>query len=348
MAVVSKRSNPVQEFESLLRDIRAHRFAPVYFLVGEEAFFIDKLAEALIEELLPAEERDFNLVQFYGAETTPEVVIAEARNLPFGAEKKVVCLREAQQMKNVGNLELYFKSIPETSVLIVCHKYKPIDGRTKLASLVKKHGVLFESKALYVSEVPAFAAQYASKKGLKLTNEASHIMADLLGADLMKLTSEIDKLAVNIPVGQQQAVVEKEAVLDAVGMSRVFNIFELQDALVKKDARQAIMIAKYFYKNEKENPMVVVLSSLFRFFSQLMLAYYSPEKTASGIAAWLGVKEWQVERTFFPAMKNYSGVKVMKIIGEIRLADARLKGVEAGPASRNEDLLTQLVWFILN
>ncbi len=347
MATVSKR--PMQEYESLLREIRAHRFAPVYVLAGEEAYFIDKLAEALIEELLPAEEeRDFNLVQFYGAETTPDVIMAEARNFPFGAARKVVCLREAQQMKNLAQLELYFKSIPETAVLIVCHKYGMLDRRTKLASLVQKYGVLFESKGLYANEISTFAAHYATTKGLKLSVEAAMVISELLGTDLTKLTSEIEKLSVNFSSAQGVVEIDKNMIFDAVGMSRNFNAFELQDALVKKDITQAIKIAKYFYKNEKENPLMKILPVLFKFFSQLMLAYYAPEKSVRGIAAWLGVKEWQVERTFIPAMKNYTGVKVMQIIAEIRAADARSKGVGVGPAARNEDILTPLIWFILN
>lgn len=346
MSAVSKR--PTQEFESLLREIRAHRFAPVYALAGEEAFFIDRLAEALIEELLPAEERDFNLVQFYGAETTPDAVMAEARGFPFGAERKVVCLREAQQLKGLAQLELYFKSIPQTTVLIICHKYGAIDRRTKLATLVQKHGVLFEAKPLYANEIPAFATHYAAKLGLKLSSEAAQVVAELLGTDLSKLTTELDKLAVNFSTAQHGGEISRNVVFDSIGMSREFNGFELQDALVKKDARQAMRIAAYFYKNDREKNLIKILPLLFKFFSQLMLAYYAPEKTVSGIAAWLGVKDWQAERTFIPAMRNYTGVKVMQIIAEIRAADARSKGVGVGPASRNEDILTPLVWFILN
>ena len=347
MATTAKM-RPMQAFDTMMREIRAHRFAPIYALMGEESFFIDKIADALVDELLPPADRDFNLVQLYGADTTVDAVIAEARSFPFGAERKVVIVKEAQQLGNLTRLELYFKNVASSTVLVLCHKHGSIDRRSRLMSHIEKHGAIFESKSLYSSEVPTFIINYAREKQLSLSNDAALVMADLLGTDLSRISTELDKLALQLKPEQKGIAVDRAMVLEQVGMSRTYNPFELQEALIEKDAVRALKIAKFCYKNKKDCPVPMVLSLLFKFFSNLMLAYYAPEKTERGVAAWLGVQDWQAKRTYLPAMRKYTGVKTMKIISELRAADARAKGIGVGAGSREEDILTPLVWFILN
>ncbi|MBO5698879.1 MAG: DNA polymerase III subunit delta [Bacteroidaceae bacterium] len=343
MAIVKKTT---QLYNELAKSIKEHNISPVYALMGEEDFFIDQLANMLIDELLKPEERDFNLVQLFGADTTPSEVIAAAQAYPFGAEKRVVCVREAQQMKHLGTLENYFKAMVPTTVLIICHKHGNIDKRTKLVSYCEKHGCVFESKPLYMTEVVSFAKSYAAEKNVKLDSDAAQVLADLLGTDLSRLITEIDKLLISFPDDSAPKIIQKDMILEHVGMHRTFNPFELQDALVEKNLTRAMEIAKYFYNNNY--PLPATISSLFRFFSLLMLAYYAPEKTPRGIASWLSVKEWQAERVYMAAMKRYTGRKVMQIISELRRVDAQSKGIGVGAGTRGDDLLSPLIWYIIN
>jgi DNA polymerase-3 subunit delta len=214
-----------------------------------------------------------------------------------------------------------------------------------LPSLIEKHGVLFESKYLYADRIPGFVVAYLKRKGIAIEQEAACMVADLVGTKLSKVVNELEKLCVGLPQGQ--TLVTKAQILATVGVSREFNIFELQDALSKKDVSQATKIAMVMAKDERNFYLPSTLTMLFRYFSQLMLAYYAPEKSPAGIASWLGVRDWQVTRNYLPAMKVYSGVKVMNIISKIRETDARCKGIGNGGAS-SEELFSELIHFILH
>lgn len=332
-------------YEDVVRDIMNGTFRPVYCLMGEEEYYIDKIADLLLEKLLTPDEKTFNLFTFYGTEATPEAVVSAARGFPMGAERLVVCLKEAQNMKQLDKLELYFAQLQPTTVLIICHKGGALDRRKKLPTLIEKHGVVFESKPLREDRIPGFVASFLKRKHLTIELEAANMIADLVGTKLSKVVNELEKLCVGLPKGQ--TMVMKDHVLASVGVSRDFNIFELQDALSKKDVSQATRIARVMAQDERNFYLPATLTLLFRFYSQLMLAYYAPEKTPSGIASWLGIRDWQVNRNYLPAMKLYSGVKVMHIISKIRETDARCKGLENGGAS-NAELFSELMYFILH
>ena len=332
-------------YEDVVREIMNGKFHPVYCLMGEEEYYIDKIADLLLEKLLTPDEQAFNLFTFYGTETTPEAVVSAARGFPMGAERLVVCLKEAQNMKQLEKLELYFAQMQPTTVLIICHKGGTLDRRKKLPALIEKNGILFESKPLREDRIPGFVASYLKRKRLAIELEAANMIADLVGTKLSKVVNELEKLCVGLPKGQ--TMVTKDHVLTTVGVNRDFNIFELQDALSKKDVSQAMKIARVMAKDERNFYLPATLTMLFRFYSQLMLAYYAPEKTPMGIASWLGIRDWQVNRNYLPAMKVYSGVKVMHILSKIRETDARCKGIENGGATSAE-LFTELIYFILH
>ena len=332
-------------YEDVVREIMNGKFHPVYCLMGEEEYYIDKIADLLLEKLLTPDEQAFNLFTFYGTEATADAVVSAARGFPMGAERLVVCLKEAQNMKQLDKLELYFAQMQPTTVLIICHKGGNLDRRKKLPALIEKNGVLFESKPLREDRIPGFVASYLKRKGLAIELEAAGMVADLVGTKLTKVVNELDKLCVGLPKGQ--TMVTKEQILATIGVSREFNIFELQDALAKKDVSQATRIARAMAKDEREFYLPATLTMLFRFFSQIMLAYYAPEKSSMGIANWLGVHEWPVKKNIIPAMKVYTGVKVMNIISKIRETDARCKGIENGGAT-NAELFSELIYFILH
>lgn len=331
--------------ETIVRDVQAGKIAPVYYLMGEESYYIDRVADFIVNAVLQPEERDFNLITLFGADTDAETIINTAKGFPMGAQRLVVMVREAQNVAGMEKLEYYLKQPQPSTVLIICHKNGSLDRRKKLAGQIEKVGVLYESKKLYESQLPTFVRDYLKRKKLAIDPAAASMMAEYVGADLNRMAGELDKLCLACPPGLKN--ITPELVERNIGISKEFNIFELQDALAQKDILRVARIAKYFDKNPKQNPIQKTLPSLFRFFSNLMLAYYAPQRTEKGIADWLGQSEWQVKRNVLPAMRNYSGVKVMQIIGEIRRTDARSKGVD-NPSTSSGELMKELLFFILH
>lgn len=387
MAAFSARKASGPTHEEICRDIRAGNVKPIYYLMGEESYYIDRLADFITDTLLKPDERDFNLLTLYGADTDAAGIILAARGYPMGAQRLVVVVREAQNLRDVDRLELYLRQPQPSTVLVLCHKNGTLDRRKKLAGLIEKAGVLYESKKMKDAALPTFITNYLRRRQLAIEPAAAQLLAEYVGSDLNRLASELDKLVIACSSGQvaassgqsatssgqsaassgqsaapsgqsavslrqttgssNQTVVSPELIERHIGISKEFNIFELQDALGQKDTLRVSRIANYFDKNQKENPPQKILPVLFRYFSNLMLAYYAPEKTERGIAAWLGVGEWQVRKNVLPAMQHYSGVKVMKIIGEIRRTDARSKGV-GNPNIPAGELMKELYFFILH
>lgn len=332
-------------YEQIVRDVRAGDIKPIYFLMGEESYYIDHVADFIVSTLLKPEEKDFNLVTFFGADTDVDTVITAARAYPLGAQRLVVLVKEAQSMKHLDRLELYLRQVQPSTVLIICHKNGSLDRRLKVAAMIQKEGVLFESKKLYDSQLPPFVRDYLKRKRVAVAPGAAEMAAEYVGSDLNRLASELDKLVLALPQGVN--IVTPELVQQQIGISKNFNIFELQDALGTKDVLKVNRILKYFDSNPKENPVQMVLPALFKYFSNLMLAFYSPDKSERGIAAWLNMTDWQVRKNVLPGMKLYSGVKVMNILSEIRRTDGRSKGVN-NPAISNGDLMKELMFFILH
>ena len=344
-AAVSGKKKSGPTYDVIVRDVRAGNVKPVYCLMGAESYYIDRLSDFIVDSTLKAEERDFNLFTFFGAETSVDAVINAAKGFPMGAQRLVVVVKEAQNLSNLDRLEFYLRQPQPSTVLVLCYKNGVLDRRKKIAGMIEKAGVLFESPRLYDSQLPAFIREYMKRRHLDIDAKACTLLAEYVGADLNRMAGELDKLAVALPDGQR--TVTDELVEWQVGISKDFNVFELQEALAQKDIAKVGRIANYFDKNPKANPIQKTLPALFRFFSNLMLAYYAPERTERGIANWLGMADWQVRRNVLPAMKNYSGTKVMKILGEIRRTDARSKGVE-NPSTSNGELMEELLYFILH
>ena len=331
--------------EEIIREIRAGNIKPVYYLMGDESYYIDRLADFLVDSVLKPEERDFNLITLFGADTDIDTVINSAKGYPMGAQRLVVWVKEAQNLQNIDRLEFYLKQVQPSTVLIFCHKNGTLDRRKKVVGMIEKNGIVFESKKLYDSQLPTFIRDYLKRKRLGVDPAAAAMMAEYVGADLNRMAGELDKLCIAIPPSEK--IVTPELVERNIGISKEFNIFELQDALAQKDIFKVNKIVNYFDKNPKANPIQKILPSLFKFYSNLMLAYYSPDKSERGIAAWLGMTDWQVRKNVLPAMQKYTGVKVMKIIGEIRRTDARSKGV-GNPSISSGDLMKELFFFILH
>ena len=332
-------------YEAIARDLKNRIYKPVYYLMGEESYYIDKISEYIAQTVLTDEEKEFNLTVVYGSDTDVATIINAAKRYPMMAERQVVIVKEAQQLKNIEELVYYVQKPLQSTILVLCHKNGTIDRRKKLAAEVEKVGVLFESKKLKEAQLPGFITSYLKRKSVDIEPKASEMMAEFVGADLNRMAGELDKLVITLPQGVTR--VSPEQIELNIGVSKDYNNYELRSALVAKDVLKANKIIKYFEENPKTNPIQMTLSVLFGFFSNLMLAYYAPEKTEQGIAAQLGLRSPCQAREYIMAMRQYSGVKVMQIIGEIRYCDARSKGV--GNSSLSDgDLLRELIYVILH
>ena len=332
-------------YEEIARDLKNRIYKPVYYLMGEETYYIDKISEYIAQTVLTDEEKEFNLTVMYGADTEVATIINAAKRYPMMSEYQVVIVKEAQSVKKMEELSFYLQKPLQSTILVLCHKHGTIDRRKKLAAEIEKVGGLFESKKIKDAQLPGFIASYLKRKSVDIEPKASEMMAEFVGTDLSRMAGELEKLVITLPQGTRR--VTPEHIEKNIGISKDYNVYELRAALVAKDVLKANTIIHFFAQNPKANPIQQTLGGLFGFFSNLMLAYYAPEKTEQGIAAQLGLRSTWQAREYITAMRNYSGVKVMQIIGEIRYCDARSKGVGNSSLS-DADLLRELIYKILH
>ena len=332
-------------YEEIARDLKNRIYKPVYYLMGEESYYIDRISEYIAQTVLNENEKEFNQTILYGADTDIATIINAAKRYPMMSKYQVVIVKEAQGVKNIDELSYYLQKPLESTILVLCHKHGVLDRRKKMAAEIEKVGVLFESKKIKDTQLAGFITSYLKRKSIEIEPKASEMMAEFVGTDLSRMAGELEKLIITLPKGQKR--ITPEQIEQNIGISKDYNNYELRNALIIKDVFKANQIIKYFEENPKTNPLQMTLSVLFNFFSNLMLAYYAPEKSEQGIAAQLGLKSpWQ-SKDYLAAMRKYSGVKVMQIIGEIRYCDAKSKGV--GNSSLGDgELLRELVYKILH
>lgn len=332
-------------YEEVARSIKNRQFAPVYFLMGEEDYYIDRLSDYIVQMALDEAEKEFNLTIMYGPETDIVTVINAAKRYPLMSEHQVVMVREAQGMKNLDDLVFYLQKPLTSTILVFCYKHGVLDRRKKLTAQLEKAGVLFESKKLKDAQLPGFIAAYLKRKQIEIEPKAQEMLAEFVGADLNRMAGELEKLIITLQPGRKR--ITPDQIERNIGISKDYNNFELKNALIGRNIMKANQIVKYFEENPKNNPLVLTLSILFSFFSNLMLAYYAPDKSDRGIAAYLGLRSpWQTKE-YMAAMHAFSGRKVMAIIGALRDCDARSKGVGNSSVADGE-LLRELVYFILH
>lgn len=332
-------------YEEIARNLKNKVYAPIYFLMGEEDYYIDRISEYILNHILTDTEKEFNQTVVYGADTDIASVINTARRYPMMSKYQIVVVKEAQNLKNLDELVYYLQKPMPSTILVFCYKHGSLDRRKKITIELDKAGVLFESKKLKDTQLPGFITSYLKRRQVEIEPKASEMMAEFVGTDLNRMASELEKLIITLSKGQRR--ITPEQIERNIGISKDFNNFELRNALIAKDILKANQIVKYFEENPKSNPLQVTLAVLFNFFSNLMLAYYAPEKNEQGIAAQLGLRSaWQA-RDYQTAMCRYTGVKVMKIIEAIRRCDVRSKGISNASVS-DGDLLRELVYVILH
>lgn len=331
-------------FDTVAHDVKAGKISPLYCLMGDEPFYIDRLESIITQKVMPESNRDFDMELLYGSDVDGMRVADSCRQFPMLGEKRLVVVREAQQMRaGQDALAAYCQNPMDTTVLVLCHKSGKMDTRKALGKAISANGVIFESKRVYDSALPSFIKGYLKNKGKEIDEKAVQMLVEHVGADLTRMSSELDKLTIAIP---EESRVTSAIVEDQTGMSKDFNNYELLGALAEKSKSQAAQIVKYYNNNPRSFALPATLSLMFAFYADLMQAYYSPDKSENGIAEWLGMPNWKVRREIMPAMRNYSGRRVMNILSMIRETDAKGKGI-GGCRTAPGELLLELVFAIL-
>lgn len=334
-------------FDSIMSDLRGRKFSPVYYLMGDEPYYIDLISDYIAENVLQPEERDFNQTVLFGSDVNASQIADAARRYPMMAEYQVVIVKEAQNIKNTEALESYFKKPMPSTILVMCHKNGTIDGRKReYVKAIQSSGILFESKKLRDRDLPVFIEKYLEKRNVSIDHKSTQIIADSIGADLSRLTSELDKVVLSLPEADRR--VTPQVVEDQIGVSKEFNSFELREAIVNRNVFKANQIIKYFDDNPKAGSIYSFLPMLFNYFQNLMIAFYAPNnKSQEGVAEWLELKSSWAAKDYMTGMRNYSGMKVMQIIGKIREIDAKSKGLD-NPNTPPGELMKELIFYILH
>jgi DNA polymerase-3 subunit delta len=330
--------------EQILRDIQQRKLAPVYFLMGEEPYYIDQISDSIQYQLLDESQREFDLTVLYGKDTDIATVINASKRFPMMSPFQIVILKEAQNIKEIDKLQFYLSNPSPQTILVFCYKYGTVDGRKKWVSELRQKGVVFESSKLRDYEMPAWIGKYAKSKNLQLDEKAVIMLTDFLGTDLSKVANEIDKLKITMPAGSNR--ITPELIERNIGISKDYNVFELQDALISRDVVKANRIVNYFADNKKANPMQMILPQLFSFFSNLMLFHYLPQKTADAAAAEFKIHPF-IAKNYVKAAQSFNAWKTIYILGYIRETDARSKGVNSTGID-DKNLYKELIFKILH
>lgn len=333
-------------FDGIMHDLKAQKYAPVYYLMGEEPYYIDKIADYIAEHALKPEEKDFNLTVMFGSDVGASQIADAARRYPMMAERQVVIVKEAQNLRNTDLIAAYLAKPMASTVLVMCHKNGTIDRRKKLAAAVEKAGVLFESKKLKERDLPPFIEKYLKERGASIDQKSQQIIADSIGADLNRLTGELEKLLLALPDDNRRVtpvVVEQQ-----IGVSKDFNSFELRDAIVNRNIFKANQIINYFDSNPKAGSIYAFLPMLFNYFQNLMIAFYCPQRgSQEAVAQWLELRSPWAAKDYMTGMKNFSATKVLQIIYKIREIDAKSKGIN-NPNTAPGELMKELIFFVFH
>lgn len=334
-------------YDSVMSELKARHFKPIYYLMGDESYYIDKISDWIAENVLQPDERDFNQTVLFGSDVNASQIVDAAKRYPMMSEYQVLIVKEAQNVKNVEPLEKYLKAPMPSTILVMCHKNGTIDGRKReYVKAIQQAGVLFESKKLRERDLPAFIEQYLKAREASIDPKSTQMIADAIGADLSRLTGELDKVLLGLP--EQDRRVTPQVVEDQIGVSKDYNAFEFRDAIVNRNILKANQIIKYFDENPKAGGLYALLPMMFSYFQNLMLAYYCPQKgSQEALAQWLDMKSPWGARDYMTGMRNYSGMKVMQIISKIREIDAKSKGLD-NPNTPPGELMRELIFFTLH
>lgn len=331
------------DHKAIIKDIEQKKFEKVYFLHGEEGYFIDEITKALVDNVLEDHERDFNQVVMYGKDSEVLAVISEAKGYPMMAEKKLVIIREAQDLKDFDELESYFENPSDRTVFVINYKHKTYDTRKKIAKVIAKNGLIFKSEKVKDYQVAEWISSYVKSVGYGITSKASILLSEFLGNDLSRITNELEKLFLLLEKGTDINDIHIE---ENIGISKDYNPFELTNAISVRDVPKAFKIANYFEHNPKAGDMMVVIPSTFNFFSKLMRIHFLPNKSQQSVASELKIHPF-VATQYINATKVYNPKKIAANIAILHEYDLKAKGIGNSSFSQGE-LMREMIYRLLH
>ncbi len=354
----------MKEVNQILLDLKRKIYKPIYFLSGDEAYYIDLISDYIEHNVLEEADREFNQNIIYGKDADLVGILGLAKQFPMMSEHQVVIVKEAQNVKelnkssggdedskaskSISNTAVqqflnYINNPQPSTILVFCFKYKTIDKRSAIAKALQKQAIFIETKKLFENQLSEWITDYIKEKNYTISPKAAFLLAEFLGNDLSKITNEINKLIINITLGKE---ITTDLVQDNIGISKEYNVFELQDALAKKDVLKANRIINYFSANEKEHPSVLVISSLFSYFSKILKYHFIPDKSKFAAAQALGINPFFVDG-YSKAAQNYNTSKLKHIFGYLKEIDLKTKGVN-NSGINNGELMKELIFKILH
>ncbi len=337
------------EFAQVVKDLHLRKFAPVYFLQGEETFFIDNIMDHIESLALDESQKSFNQYVFYGKETSFEQIVTTARKYPMMGERQVILVKEAQEIKGWQREEdqklllNYLENPMPSTVLAFAYKYKTLDKRTKLGKSIDKLSVAFLSKALYDNQIPAWIQGYVKAVEASISDQACALLAENIGNNLQRLAREVDKLLLNVGADKK---IDEALVHKYVGISKEYNTFELQKAIGTRNDTKALKIVRYFAENPKNNPLILVLFSMYSFFSKLVLVHEAGTQDSNQLARAIGVNPY-FANDYLVAARNYDLPTVLRNLDHLYKADLQSKGIDS-IGMKEKEVLTELVFKMMN
>ncbi|MDD7915967.1 DNA polymerase III subunit delta [Polaribacter ponticola] len=333
----------MNEIRNIVSDIKKGDIKPIYFLMGDEPYYIDKISDFIEASILDEAEKGFNQQIMYGRDASIEDIVSSAKRYPMMAERQVLIIKEAQDLsRNIEKLVSYAENPQPTTVLVINYKYKKLDKRKKLHKAIAKTGLIYESKKLYENKVSDWIRRVLSGKNYQIEPKAAQMLVEFLGTDLSKISNELDKLMIILP---KDTIINDKHIEDNIGISKDFNNFELRKAVGEKNLLKANRIINYFSENPKSNPTVMTISLLNGFFTQLLMFHGLKDKSKNSVAKSIGVSPYFVDE-YFLAARNYPMRKVAQVIAFLREADVKSKGV--GASQTQKDILKELLFKILH
>ncbi|OUR90860.1 DNA polymerase III subunit delta [Flavobacteriales bacterium 34_180_T64] len=334
----------MDEVKHIVTDIKKGNAKPIYFLMGEEPYYIDKISDFIEDNVLAEEEKGFNQMVLYGRDVSVDDIISNAKRYPMMAERQVVIVKEAQDLsRTIEKLASYAENPQPTTILVINYKYKKLDKRKALFKAISKVGVVYESKKLYENKVAEWIRRVLSGQNYSISPKAAQMLVEFLGTDLSKINNELEKLKIILAEGTQ---ISPEHIEENIGISKDYNNFELRKAIGERNSLKAFKIINYFAENPKDNPMVVTVSLLFNFFSQLLHFHGLHDKNPRSVASALKINPYFVNE-YIDAARNFPMKKVSSVVATLREFDVKSKGVNSNAVPQG-DLLKELLVRILN
>ncbi|WP_313387040.1 DNA polymerase III subunit delta [Chishuiella sp.] len=331
--------------ESLIKDIKNKNYKPIYFLAGDEPFYIDQITNLLENSILTEEEKGFNQTIVYGQDIEIGQLISITRQYPMGSDKSVVVVKEAQHLsRSIDQLEMYANQVQDSTILVINYKGNTLDKRKKVYKLLNEKGFYFEFKRIYESEIPSWIEQKVSENGFKIEPKAKFLLTEYVGADLSRLNNELEKL---FTIAKDNKIITPKLIEDNIGISKDYNVFELRNAIETKNIEKAFKIIKYFEKNPKDNPYVVSITTIFNLFTNIIQVHVTTDKSKQNLAKVLGINPYFVQG-MTTAANNYPLKKATRIISFIRDYDMKGKGVGTTGNVTPSQLLIELVYKIMH